>query len=94
MSYLDEVRDRTNYNNYKLTPDKIIQVLDNVREERTKSRRHWVWELMQNAKDVPNKYETVSIEINLSEPDFQFQHNGDYFMYAFFDFLPPIMPKY
>jgi len=79
MTYLDEVRDSKDYNNYKLTADKVIQVLDNVREERTKSRRRWIWELMQNAKDVPNKYEAVSIEINLSESDFQFRHNGDPF---------------
>ena len=48
--YLDEVRNSKDYNNYKLTADKVIQILDNVREERTKSRRRWIWELMQNAK--------------------------------------------
>jgi len=77
--YLDEVRDSKDYNNYKLTADKVIEKLDSVREERTKSRRRWIWELMQNAKDVPNKYEMVSIEINLSNELFQFKHNGDPF---------------
>lgn len=77
--YLDEVRYSKDYNNYKLTADKVIEKLDSVREERTKSRRRWIWELMQNAKDVPNKYEMVSIEINLSNELFQFKHNGDPF---------------
>jgi len=77
--YLEEVRNSKDYNNYKLTADKVIQVLDSVREERTKSRRRWIWELMQNAKDVPNKYKEVSIEINLSESEFVFRHNGDPF---------------
>ena len=65
--YLDEVRNSKDYNNYKLTADKVIQILDNVREERTKSRRRWIWELMQNAKDVPNIYGVVTIEINLAQ---------------------------
>ncbi|RKE04445.1 sacsin N-terminal ATP-binding-like domain-containing protein [Marinifilum flexuosum] len=77
--YLEEVINSKDYNNYKLTADKVIEKLDGVREERTKSRRRWIWELMQNAKDVPNKYEMVSIEINLAEDLFQFKHNGDPF---------------
>ena len=78
--YLDEVIESKDYNNYKLTADKVIEKLDSVREERTKSRRRWIWELMQNAKDVPNKYDMVSIEINLSNDLFQFRHNGDPFL--------------
>ncbi len=78
--YFEEVRESKDYNNYKLTADKVIQKLDSVREERTKSRRRWIWELMQNAKDVPNKYNKVSIEINLSNNLFQFKHNGDPFL--------------
>lgn len=80
MSYLDEVKNSKDYNNYKLTADKVVQILDGVREERTKSRRRWIWELMQNAKDVPNKYDAVSIEITLSSNTFTFKHNGDPFL--------------
>lgn len=78
-TYLETVQQSKNYNNYKLTADKVIQILSDVRNERTKSRRRWIWELMQNAKDVPNKYGGVTIEITLKENEFIFRHNGDPF---------------
>jgi len=78
-TYLETVQQSKNYNNYKLTADKVIQILSDVRNERTKSRRRWIWELMQNAKDVPNKYGGVTIEITLKENEFIFRHNGDSF---------------
>lgn len=77
--YLETVQKSKNYNNYKLTADKVIQILSDVRNERTKSRRRWIWELMQNAKDVPNIYGGVTIEIVLRENEFVFSHNGNPF---------------
>jgi len=77
--YLDAVRESKNYNNYKLTADKVIQTLSDVRNERTKSRRRWIWELMQNAKDVPNIFGGVTVEIILRENEFVFSHNGNPF---------------
>lgn len=77
--YLETVQKSKNYNNYKLTADKVIQILSDVRNERTKSRRRWIWELMQNAKDVPNIYGGVTIEIILRQNEFVFSHNGDPF---------------
>lgn len=78
-TYLETVKRSKNYNNYKLTADKVIQILSDVRNERTKSRRRWIWELMQNAKDVPNIYGGVTIEITLKENEFIFSHNGNPF---------------
>src|SRR5699024_1922346 len=63
----------------KLTADKVIRILSDVRNERTKSRRRWIWELMQNAKDVPNKYGAVTIKITFRDSEFIFSHNGDPF---------------
>lgn len=77
--YLETVQKSKNYNNYKLTADKVIQILSDVRNERTKSRRRWIWELMQNAKDVPNIYGGVTIEIVLRDTEFIFSHNGNPF---------------
>lgn len=77
--YLNSVKQSKNYNNYKLTADKVVQSLASVREERTKSRRRWIWELMQNAKDVPNRFGGVTIEITLRDTHFIFSHNGDPF---------------
>jgi hypothetical protein len=78
-SYIDKVHESQKKNNYKLTADKIIQSLNKVREERSTSRRRWIWELMQNAKDVENIFKGVTIEIILRERELVFSHNGDPF---------------
>ncbi len=79
MAYSERTRSSISKNNLKLTADKVIQILDQVRDEGKKSRRRWIWELMQNAKDVKNVYGQVSIEIELSEDQLIFRHNGDPF---------------
>ncbi|MBP5370172.1 MAG: hypothetical protein J6Z01_17140 [Bacteroidales bacterium] len=67
-------------NNYKLTADKIRELLSQIRESPSSSAKRWVWELLQNAKDVPNKYNKVSVEIELlSKELLEFRHNGDPF---------------
>lgn len=67
------------HNNRKLTADKIRQILSKVMETPTQSSKRWVWELMQNAKDIPNRFEKVSIKIELTENSLKFQHNGNPF---------------
>ena len=74
------VDDEIAYNNYKLTADKILQLLSQIREDPSASAKRWVWELLQNAKDVPNRFGKVSVEIELVSPDtLIFRHNGDCF---------------
>lgn len=74
------VDDEIAYNNYKLTADKILQLLSQIRGDRSASAKRWVWELLQNAKDVPNKFGKVSVEIELVSKDtLKFRHNGDTF---------------
>lgn len=66
---------------YKQAADKIRQLLSNIRNNPASSAKRWVWELMQNAKDIPNRYGKVSVEIDLvSENELQFKHNGDPFV--------------
>lgn len=79
MGYSGKTRSSIDNNNLKLTADKIILILDQVREEGKKSKRRWIWELMQNAKDVSNIFGKVSIEIKLTENELIFSHNGDAF---------------
>lgn len=79
MGYKENATASIGRNNLKLTADKVIQILDQVREEGKKSRRRWIWELMQNAKDVPNMFSRVSVHIELSENQLVFKHNGDPF---------------
>lgn len=68
------------YNSYKFPADKIRQKLDEIRNNPNLSARRWVWELMQNAKDVHNKFERVSIEIELgTDRKLYFRHNGNPF---------------
>lgn len=74
------VDDEIAYNNYKLTADKILQLLSQIREDPSASAKRWVWELLQNAKDVPNRFGKVSVEIELvSTNTLKFRHNGDCF---------------
>lgn len=74
------VDDEIAYNNYKLTADKILQLLEKIRNDSSASAKRWVWELLQNAKDVPNRFGKVSVEIELvSQDTLKFRHNGDTF---------------
>lgn len=67
------------YNNRKLTADKIRQHLNKVLNNPSISAKRWMWELVQNAKDVPNKYGRVSIKLEFEENALKFFHNGDPF---------------
>ncbi|AWM32120.1 sacsin N-terminal ATP-binding-like domain-containing protein [Hymenobacter nivis] len=68
-------------NNYKLSADKILQILDQVRNDGELSKRRWVWELLQNAKDLsPQRWERgVSVALELTDEALTFRHNGDPF---------------
>lgn len=72
------VRKTINYHHYKQIADKIIQSLDKIHDSQLSDKR-WVWELMQNAKDVPNKFGRVSVLIELWKDKLVFSHNGDHF---------------
>lgn len=65
---------------YKQAADKIRQILSAIKNNPASSAKRWVWELMQNAKDIKNKFDKVSIEIELvSENELRFKHNGNPF---------------
>lgn len=75
---MNKVEARINHNYYKQIADKITQLLDKIHDSQLSDKR-WVWELMQNAKDVPNKFGRVSVLIELWEDKLIFSHNGDHF---------------
>lgn len=75
---MNKVEARINYNYYKQIADKIIQLLDKIHDSQLSDKR-WVWELMQNAKDVPNQFGRVSVLIELWKDKLVFSHNGDHF---------------
>lgn len=60
---------------------KILDLMDKLRlDQNDNSSRRWIWELMQNAKDVAFDNMNVSIEINFQingdEGHVEFKHNG------------------
>lgn len=60
---------------------KILDLMDKLRlDENDNSSRRWIWELMQNAKDVAHENFGVSVEINFQVADksgiIEFRHNG------------------
>lgn len=62
--------------------NKIIDMMDKLRlSANTNTPRRWIWELLQNAKDVSNPSGKVKIKINLDEGKrtLEFSHNGNPF---------------
>jgi len=43
------------------------------------TQTRWVWELIQNAKDAPNKFKQIKIKQELDDHQFTSSHNGDAF---------------
>lgn len=59
--------------------NKIIDMMDKLRlSANTNSPRRWIWELLQNVKDVSNSSGKVKVKINLYEGKrtLEFSHNG------------------
>lgn len=80
-SSVEEINKEIQEGFIKQIADKIIQgmeVLENATED---VKRRWVWELLQNAKDVPNKFGGVSVNIELFNNRLLFKHNGECFSY-------------
>ena len=63
----------------KLASDKILQGIVKVEENPEISSRRWLWELMQNARDVPNKWGGVSVKLILTKESIKICHNGNPF---------------
>lgn len=72
---LEERQDAHNSN----VANKIIDMMDKLRlSANTNSPRRWIWELLQNAKDVCNSSGKVKVKIHLDEENriLEFIHNG------------------
>ena len=80
MSDEISIEDKLIYNNNKLVADKIRKTLMNIRNIPGISAKRWVWEMIQNAKDVPNNFGKVEIKFELKQKSLIFSHNGSYFL--------------
>lgn len=63
----------------KRIADDILQGITKVREQPGISSRRWLWELLQNARDVPNSFDGISIKIILDKDYIKICHNGNPF---------------
>ncbi len=76
INIIEEVREKAHDTN---VANKIIDSLKGLKQSSDdKSRCRWVWELIQNAKDVVNSNGNVDIMISFNEDQkkLQFSHNG------------------
>jgi hypothetical protein len=54
----------------------ILQALANLEEHRAQFTTRWVWELIQNARDFPDRSRPMTIRIVVSPQEIIFAHNG------------------
>lgn len=73
MSIEQEHQDEINKANRKMIANKLIDGIKQL-SATPSSKRRWIWELLQNAKDVAN--EQVRVEIVLTKDYVEFRHNG------------------
>ncbi|PKU51245.1 MULTISPECIES: ATP-binding protein [Lysinibacillus] len=79
MVYVDKIyeADKKAINHQFAT--KILYLMDDLRlNANEKNSRRWIWELLQNAKDVSYENNKVSVRINLDKTKkiLEFSHNG------------------
>ena len=82
MSYSDVVQAAVNNAHDTAIANKIIDMMRNLKlKNDDKTACRWIWELIQNAKDVVGQDETVNIEIDFNERDkyLEFKHDGKSF---------------
>lgn len=81
MSYIERIEDSKKKVYNQAVAQRILDLIDKLRlTSNDNDGRRWVWELMQNAKDVAFDGQPVSVEINFYEnkhnPIVEFKHNG------------------
>ena len=77
MSYSHKAYESSLRAHKKLIATKLLDGIEKLYENKTSERR-WIWELLQNAKDVAK--ERVRIQIVLRQDSVEFQHNGSPFL--------------
>lgn len=79
MNYSDKLKEsKEKVYNFAIAT-KILDLMDKLRMDATNSsERRWVWELLQNAKDVGFDDKSISVEINFDKSNafVEFRHNG------------------
>jgi len=81
MTYYSKIEQSKNKVYNHAIASKILELMDKLRmDENANYSRRWIWELIQNAKDVAHENIGVSIEIDLQKDNnygfVEFKHNG------------------
>ena len=81
MGYTDKIKNQQGTAHNISVARTILDLLGKLRKSTNENnRRRWIWELLQNAKDVGYKESSVSIKINLYKDKdnscLEFTHNG------------------
>ncbi len=81
MSYKEKFEQSDKKALNSLIATKILDLMDKLRlDANENAQRRWIWELLQNAKDVAFDNQQVAIEVNIQESNGQksvsFRHNG------------------
>jgi len=81
MSYKDKFEQSDKKALNSLIATKILDLMDKLRlDSNENAQRRWIWELLQNAKDVAFDEQQVATEINIQNQDgrksVSFSHNG------------------
>jgi len=78
--YIDEFKESTEKARRNQSATKILNELNTQRKSMNPlTARRWVWELMQNAKDVAYENQKIRIAINYQKSELEFKHNGKFF---------------
>ena len=80
--YLDKIQEERQAAQDANTANKIIDMMERLHMSANEnSPRRWIWELLQNAKDVSNTTGKVKVKVDLNEGKgyLKFSHNGKAF---------------
>ena len=77
MSYSRKAFESSQKAHRKLIATKLLDGIERLYENQTSERR-WIWELLQNAKDVAT--DRVQVRVILQQDSVEFQHNGNPFL--------------
>ena len=81
MSYKDKFEQSDKKASNSAIATKILDLMDKLRlDANENAQRRWIWELLQNAKDVAFEDQHVEIEVNIDDLNetkrVSFNHNG------------------
>ena len=75
----DQIHLQSIENAHRRSAATIRKTLEKLLNRPERSKRLWIWELVQNAKDGAKTLPNVRLEIRHSESHFEFAHNADAF---------------